>query len=257
MRVTLLIPTPPAGPVPASTMRRTSCGSVSAMTWAIMPPIEKPNEVHPFEPEGADEHDHVGGHRLDRGGCRAARRADAAVVERDDMAARRDGVDDPWVPVVEHGGEVGQHDDRHPAARSQLAVGDVDTATREPLRGHGRPDLAVARRGFRAHRQFLFIELKIILRSYANESRRWKPAAGGVRHTDDDGSASTGVRTQGRALDAHRGPLFAAPRCCSSRDPTEPGHAAASDEGTLHVARRQPSRLPYDHAANVFAGSPC
>ena len=42
MRVTLLIPTPPAGPVPASTMRRTSCGSVSAMTWAIIPPIEKP-----------------------------------------------------------------------------------------------------------------------------------------------------------------------------------------------------------------------
>jgi hypothetical protein len=43
MRVTLLMPSPPAGPVPAMIILRTSCGSSCAITWAIMPPMEKPN----------------------------------------------------------------------------------------------------------------------------------------------------------------------------------------------------------------------
>ena len=42
-RVTFVIPSPPAGPVPARMTLRTSCGSSAAISWAIMPPIEKPS----------------------------------------------------------------------------------------------------------------------------------------------------------------------------------------------------------------------
>ena len=42
MRVTLSMPSPPAGPVPARIILRTSRGSSSAITWAIIPPIENP-----------------------------------------------------------------------------------------------------------------------------------------------------------------------------------------------------------------------
>ena len=40
--VTFLMPSPPAGPVPARISLRTSCGSSCAITWAIMPPVENP-----------------------------------------------------------------------------------------------------------------------------------------------------------------------------------------------------------------------
>src|SRR5215207_9402190 len=43
MRVTLSMPSPPAGPVPAMIILRTSRGCCCAITWAIMPPIENPN----------------------------------------------------------------------------------------------------------------------------------------------------------------------------------------------------------------------
>jgi hypothetical protein len=72
MRVTLLDPDAARGPVPASTMRRTSCGSVSAITWAIIPPIREAEQVHPLVAEGADEDDGVGSHGFDRRGRRAA-----------------------------------------------------------------------------------------------------------------------------------------------------------------------------------------
>jgi hypothetical protein len=43
MRVTLSMPSPPAGPVPAMIILRTSRGCCCAITWAIMPPSENPN----------------------------------------------------------------------------------------------------------------------------------------------------------------------------------------------------------------------
>ena len=41
--MTFVMPSPPAGPVPARISLRTNCGSSCAITWAIMPPIEKPS----------------------------------------------------------------------------------------------------------------------------------------------------------------------------------------------------------------------
>ena len=40
---TLLMPSPPAGPVPVMIILRTSCGFISTISCAIIPPIEKPN----------------------------------------------------------------------------------------------------------------------------------------------------------------------------------------------------------------------
>ena len=54
------------------------------------------------------------GHRLDGVGGRAARGADAAVVEGDDAVLRGDAVDDSRVPVVQDGGEMGEEDSGTP-----------------------------------------------------------------------------------------------------------------------------------------------
>lgn len=40
---TLSMPGPPAGPVPARMTLRTRCGSCATMTWAMKPPIDRPN----------------------------------------------------------------------------------------------------------------------------------------------------------------------------------------------------------------------
>src|SRR5215210_7461627 len=96
MRVTLSMPSPPAGPVPARIILRTSCGCCCAMTWAIMPPSDDPM---------------LGG----------------------------EAVHDSGVPVVQDCGQVGEEDHRHPAARTELAVGELHAAGVDGLRRGGLP----------------------------------------------------------------------------------------------------------------------
>jgi hypothetical protein len=54
MRVTLSMPSPPAGPVPARIILRTSRGSSCAITWAIMPPILRIDGRHASARQDAD-----------------------------------------------------------------------------------------------------------------------------------------------------------------------------------------------------------
>jgi hypothetical protein len=80
-------------------------------------------DVDLVEAERPDERVGVVGHRLDAVGNLSRGGADAAVVERDDVMVLGDGVDDPWVPVVQGRRQVNEEDDRDPALWSELAVG--------------------------------------------------------------------------------------------------------------------------------------
>src|SRR2546428_10604151 len=91
--VTFSMPSPPAGPVPARISLRTSCGSSCTITWAIMPPMEKGEEVNLVETQRPDERNGVLRHRLDLVRRRTGGSADAPVVERDDQVLRGDAVD--------------------------------------------------------------------------------------------------------------------------------------------------------------------
>ena len=138
IRVTFVIPSPPAGPVPARMTLRTSCGSSAAISWAIMPPIEKPRRSTCSRPSARMKATASLRHRLDGVGRGAARGADAPVVEGDDPVLRGDAVDDSGVPVVQDGGQVGEEDHRDAGRRAELAVGEVDTADRDRAGRRGR-----------------------------------------------------------------------------------------------------------------------
>jgi len=103
------------------------------------PAEREAEEVDLVVAEGADEGDGVGGHLVDGVRHRSARRADAAVVERDHLSLGGDAVDDPRVPVVQDGGEVVQEDERHAGARAELAVGEQRSAGGDRAGGRGPP----------------------------------------------------------------------------------------------------------------------
>ena len=130
-RVTFVMPSPPAGPVPARMTLRTSCGSSAAISWAIMPPIEKPRRS-----------------TFSRPSARMKATASCAI------ASMVLGVDPPEAPtprlskamtrcraampsttrgsqLSKHGGEVGEEDHRDAGRRAELAVGEVDAADRD------------------------------------------------------------------------------------------------------------------------------
>ena len=121
-RVTLLMPSPPAGPVPARISLRTSCGSSLRDHLGDHAAHREAEEVDLLEAERPDEGDGVVRHRLDGVRRRAGGGADAAVVEGDDPVLRGDAVDDSGVPVVQDRGQVGEEDHRD-AGRSGRARG--------------------------------------------------------------------------------------------------------------------------------------
>ena len=133
-------PSPPAGPVPARIILRTSRGCCCAITWAIMPPMEKPNRSTLIQSRG---------HAIE--GCRRrspSPRCSSAwthwrrrhqVVEGDDPMPRGDAVHDSGVPVVQDCGQVGEEDHRNRRARTELTVGELHAAGVDRVRRRGLP----------------------------------------------------------------------------------------------------------------------
>ena len=93
-----------------------------------MPPMEKEKMSILSNPSAVMKVVGVVGHRLDAVGNLPGGGADTALVEGDDVAVLRDGVDDARVPVVQGRGEVHEEDDGDAALRPQLAVGVGDAA---------------------------------------------------------------------------------------------------------------------------------
>ncbi|CAM5297633.1 hypothetical protein SCANM63S_09873 [Streptomyces canarius] len=153
--VTLSMPGPPAGPVPARMSLRTRSGSSAAMTWVMKPAHQQAEQVDPVVPEGPDEQHGVAGHRLDRVRCGAAGRAGAALVEGDHRAPGGESVDDAGIPVVQDCGQVVEEDQWYAVVRAELPV-DEDHATH----GNGAVRGVLVRRrgggaGRRAHGRVL------------------------------------------------------------------------------------------------------
>ena len=101
-------------------------------------PQREPEEIDLFQAQRPNERDGVTAHLLDARRNRAARGADAPVVEGDHSMLGRDAVDHPRVPVIEDRSEMVQEDDRHAGLGTELAVGerhaaDVDRAGRHVL----------------------------------------------------------------------------------------------------------------------------
>ena len=122
----------------------------------------EPEEVDLLEAEGPDERDGVLRHRLDGGGRGAGRGADAPVVEDDDPVLGGDAVDDPGIPVVQDGGEVGEEDHGDAGGRADPAVGEVDAADgdragrrRRVGRHHVEPVVVLIDPCLRPHRELL------------------------------------------------------------------------------------------------------
>ena len=106
IRVTLSMPSPPAGPVPVRISLRMSSRFFERDDLGDHAAQREPEKVDLLEAERPDERDGVVRHGLDRVGHRAGGGADASVVEGDHAVLRGDAVDDAWVPVVEVRREV-------------------------------------------------------------------------------------------------------------------------------------------------------
>src|SRR2546422_6268206 len=139
-RATLLIPSPPAGPVPAMIILRTSCGSISTISCAIIPPIENPKRSTRSKPMAlmnviaslAICSIEVAGE--------AAGRADASIVERDHVMLRRETINNPRVPVVQDGSQVDEEHHRGAGiVRPELPIRELYSACGDRSRGHVLP----------------------------------------------------------------------------------------------------------------------
>ena len=127
IRVTFVMPSPPAGPVPARISLRTSCGSSAAITWAIMPPIEKPRRSTCSRPSA----------RMKATASFAIASMVLGVEPLEAPTPRLSKVMTRcWAAMPsttrgsqlsKHGGQVGEEDHRDAGLRAELAVGEVDT----------------------------------------------------------------------------------------------------------------------------------
>src|SRR5713226_5053187 len=117
-RATLLMPSPPAGPVPAMIILRTSCGSISTISCAIIPPIENPK--------------------------RSTRSKPMALMN---VMLRRETINNPRVPVVQDGSQVDEEHHRGAwIVRPELPIRELHSACGDRSRWHVRPiDLQVLR----------------------------------------------------------------------------------------------------------------
>ena len=117
----------PAGPVPARITLRTSVGSSMAITWAIIPPSRSPGGRPPRNraprmkatASVAMASMLLGVEPLEAPTPRLSNVIDAVL--------RCDAVDDPRVPVVQDGSEVGEEDHRDTGPRAEVPVEEVDT----------------------------------------------------------------------------------------------------------------------------------
>src|SRR5438046_2713201 len=144
-RATLLMPSPPAGPVPAMIILRTSCGSISTISCAIMPPIENPKRSTRSKPIALmNVMASVAICSIEVAGGRA----DASIVERDHVVLRRETVDNSRIPVVEDGSQVDQEHHRGAGiVRPELPIRELHSAGGDRPRGDVLPtDLQVLRR---------------------------------------------------------------------------------------------------------------
>jgi len=123
------MPSPPWGPVPTSTRRRTRSGRSSATSWAVSPPIEWPINVDGGEAKSIDERSGVGGHYLLWVGRATRAAAHTGVIEQDDLAAHRERVADRGVEVVEIAHQVLREDDGGTGGLPEAPVG-------EPIRAY-------------------------------------------------------------------------------------------------------------------------
>ena len=135
IRVTLSMPSPPAGPVPVRISLRMSSRFFERDDLGDHAAQREPEDVDLVEPERPDERDGVVRHCLDRVGHRAGGGADASVVEGDHAVLRGDAVDDAWVPVVEVRRQVREKDHRRTRLWAELAVGELHAPGRD---GAGR-----------------------------------------------------------------------------------------------------------------------
>jgi hypothetical protein len=122
---------PPCGPVPASTSLRTSAGLVRASHLLGDEAAEgEAEQVRPRQAdrigEGADLPCVLG----DRVRGQAGGRTDADVVDEDDLALGRQGIDERRVPVVEVAAEVLQHQQWHVAGLAEPPIGVGDAVGR-------------------------------------------------------------------------------------------------------------------------------
>ena len=126
--VTFLMPSPPAGPVPARISLRTSCGSSWAITWAIMPPMEKPSRSTWSRPSARMKVTASLAIASMVSGVEPVEAPTPRLSKVMTAVLRGDAVDDPGVPVVQDRGQVGEEDHRDPGLRAELAVGEIHSA---------------------------------------------------------------------------------------------------------------------------------
>jgi hypothetical protein len=119
---------------------RTSCGSISTISCAIIPAHREAEEINLCETEGADKQDCVRRHLFYRGRRCAAGGANASIVERDDVTARREPINHARVPVVQDGSQVDEEYHRRAGiVRPELPIDELHSTCGDRSSWHVRP----------------------------------------------------------------------------------------------------------------------